>query len=61
MASIQSVGVRDDGSVVIVVKHKDQFINVRMSPDVAMKVFVDLGITIDTARDIWNAKKAEIF
>lgn len=61
MASIDSVGHRDDGAVVIVVKYKGEFINVRMSPDAAMNVFVDMGVAIDKARDIWDARKAELF
>jgi hypothetical protein len=61
MASIQSVDSRDDGSVVIVIKHDGKTFNARMSPDVAMKVFVDLGVVIDKARDLWNARKAEFF
>jgi hypothetical protein len=59
MASIQGVGCRDDGTVLIDVKHAGKSIVVRMSPDAAMKVFVDLGVTIDRARDIWNTRKAE--
>lgn len=61
MASIQSIDSRNDGAIIIVVKHKGEFINVRMSPDAAMKVFVDMGVVIDKARDIWNARKAELF
>lgn len=61
MASIQGVDVREDGAVVVIIKHQGEFITARMSPDKAMKVFVDMGVAIDKARDIWNARKAELF
>jgi hypothetical protein len=59
MASIQAVGCRDDGTVLIDVKDNGRSVVIRMSPDVAMKIFIELGITIDKARDLWEIRRGE--
>ena len=50
MARVIATGTNDKGEVFLIVKESGKDLVVRMSTNVAMNLFIDLGVAIDKAR-----------